>query len=82
MSGFCYSDGEKIRKNDEVVVAGERAVVLRILEKGSLVASDYSCFETGGILLDFENGDLQAWPFVNEDLILVRRCSGGNSVWS
>lgn len=59
--------------NDEVVVANQRAVVANIFEKGSSIANDYSCFETGGILLSFENGDLQLWPFANEDLVLVRR---------
>ena len=59
--------------DDEVVVADRRAVVAKLIEKGSSTANDYSCIETGGILLSFENGDLQLWPLVNEDLVFVRR---------
>ena len=76
MKPFCYSDGKTIMNDDEVVVADQRAVVANLIEKESPIARDYSCIETGGILLSFENGDVQLWPFVNEDLVLVRR---GNS---
>lgn len=73
MKPFHYSEGELVCEGDIVLIVNKRAVIERVMAKHSRDAQDYACSETGGLLLKFEDGDLQVWPHVNEDLRLVQR---------
>lgn len=74
---FAYSDGSAIHEGDSISVSGKRGWVERIFAARTPAAKDFSCFDTGGVLLRFESGDLQVWPYINEDLVFLDRgCSG------
>ena len=74
---FCYSTGCLIDKGDRIVVIDQQGVVEEVVIPQTPQAKDYSCFNTGGVLLRFDSGDLQLWPYINEDLVLIRK--GGAS---
>ncbi len=59
---FTYLDGNSVCVGDLVIAANQQAVVEKVIKPGSPDASDYSCSATGGLLLAFQNGDLQLWP--------------------
>jgi hypothetical protein len=65
--------GEVVQEGDIVVVIDKRAVVERILSKRSQDARNFACFDTGGLLLRFDDGDVQVWRSVDEDLAFLRR---------
>jgi len=73
MPDFHYHTGELIRDGDLVAVAGKRAVIDRVISERTRESQDFSCFETGGLLIKFEDGDLQLWPDVDEDLQFLKR---------
>ena len=73
MSLFKYCSGEEIRLGDRISVSGKKGFVERVIAANTLEAKDYSCVDTGGVLLRFESGDLQLWPWMNEDLELLGR---------
>jgi hypothetical protein len=75
MPAFHYKSGEAVREGDLVVVAGKRAVIERLFSERSAAAQDFACFETGGLMLKFEDGDVQVWPAVDEDLEFRGRAS-------
>ena len=63
-----YADGSEVHAGDRVLVNGERkAVVSAIVLPDTPNASDYALSD-GGILVEFDNGELQAWPRVDEDM--------------
>ncbi len=68
MPTFYYKTGEIVREGDLVVVAGKRAVVECLFSELSDAARDFACFETGGLMLRFEDGDVQVWTTTDEDL--------------
>lgn len=68
MTTFHYKSGEVVQEGDVVTVVGKRAIVERVFSAGSRGAQDFACPETGGLLLKFEDGDVQVWPSVDEDL--------------
>jgi len=76
MSTFEYAGGGTVLEGDIVSVAGKQAVVERVFSKGTRDARDFACLETGGLLLRFEDGDIQLWPWVNEDLEFRSRGEG------
>lgn len=68
-----YANGDEVRANDRVLVNDEYfAFVENILMPGSQEASNYSCY-SGGVVLVFDNGDTQVWPYIDEDLELIDR---------
>ena len=74
---FAYSNGSDVHEGDLISVCGRRGWVERIFTPGTPGAMDFSCFDTGGVLLNFESGDLQLWPYIDEDLVLLGRgCAG------
>lgn len=73
---FAYADGRAVHAGDRICVAGHRGRVERILAPETLDAQHFDCFGTGGILLKFDNGDLQLWPWTDEDLVLMGRGGG------
>jgi hypothetical protein len=75
MATFKYTTGELIQPNDVVQVIDRLAHVEQVIEKGTLESAHFNCQETGGILLRFKDGDLQLWPWVNEDLVFLERQS-------
>ncbi len=70
---FSYMGGEPIFVGDVVDAAGQRAIVEKVIQPDSQDARDFSCPDTGGLLLAFENSDLQLWPQADEDLEFIRR---------
>lgn len=68
MTAFHYKSGEAVQEGDIVAVVGKRATVESVFPERTSEARDFACFETGGLLLKFEDGDLQVWRWVNEDL--------------
>ena len=77
MIPFRYIGGELVCEGDGVMAANKRAVILRVMGMHTRNAKDHACFDTGGLLLEFEDGDLQVWPYVNEDIRLLQRNVGG-----
>lgn len=70
---FFYSNGVPIDEGDAITVIKKHGSVDRIFAPKTDDAKDFCCFDTGGILLRFEDGDLQVWPHVNEDLVLLKK---------
>ena len=70
---FVYRSGEPVMTDDVVTAAGDQARVAMVIQPNTQDAKDFSCKTTGGLLLKFDNGDVQLWPEVDEDLIFVRR---------
>lgn len=70
---FVYRDGTTVQLGDVIIAASQPAKIEMILIPGTIDAQNFSCADTGGLLLKFDNGDMQLWPSVNEDLELVRR---------
>jgi hypothetical protein len=70
---FAYSCGSSVRDGDRIVVAQANGTIEAILQPHTQEARDYDVFESGGLLLRFDNGDLQLWPEPDEDLIFVSR---------
>ena len=81
-TSLVYSDGKVIQEGDLISVAGHRGHVERIFMAGTPEAGDFACGKTGGVLLNFDNGDLQVWPFINEDLVLLGRRGEGQPDWA
>jgi hypothetical protein len=77
MTAFYYMSGEVVREGDIVTVINKLAVVERILSERSQDARDFACFNTGGLVLRFDDGDLQVWRSVDEDLEFLRRKNDG-----
>jgi hypothetical protein len=73
MNEFQYCSGQRVETGDIIVVIGKRGIVDKIFPAQTAEARDWSCFDTGGLLLKFEDGDLQVWPWINEDLKLIAR---------
>jgi len=78
MTAFVYLEGGNVLKGDRVLAAGKKATVVEVLEIGSPASANYSCPATGGLILQFDDGDLQVWPWVNEDLQLLARSGESN----
>lgn len=76
---FYYLTGERICAGDAVLAGGKQAIVESVLLKNTNDARNFSCYETGGVLLAFQDGDLQLWPYINEDLELIRGNTGLSS---
>jgi hypothetical protein len=70
---FLYSTGEVVELGDLVTIIGKQATIETIILGHTQEASDFKCFETGGLLIAFANGDLQLWPWCDEDLVFVSR---------
>jgi len=70
---FQYSTGEVVLNGDSVKVQNKIGTVVGLFQPGTEQAKDYSCSDTGGVLIEFTDGDLQLWPVLDEDLILVKR---------
>lgn len=70
---FHYKSGEVVWEGDLVMVVRKPAVIERVFSERSSDAQDFACFETGGLLLRFEDGDVQVWTAVDEDLEFRRR---------
>jgi len=73
MNLFNYCSGEEVCQGDRISVSGKKGFVERVIAAKTLEAKDYSCVDTGGMLLRFESGDLQLWPWMNEDLEFIGR---------
>lgn len=72
MKAFRYTSGEEVLTGDKITVASKPGTIEKILSPQTQDATDFSCPDTGGLLIKFDDGDLQVWPDVDEDLILVR----------
>jgi hypothetical protein len=66
-----YSTGAPINIGDRISLGHKEGVIEEIFSAMTQRAMDFKCAETGGLLLRFEDGDLQVWPYVNEDLVFV-----------
>ena len=70
---FRYQTGEEVAAGDVVDINHRCAVVEKLIAPGTADASDFGCEATGGVLLQFGDGDLQLWPQPDEDLRFVSR---------
>ncbi len=68
-----YISGETICENDHVTYGNMRGKVVQVMCPGSVQAAAYDCAETGGFLIQFENGHFQVWMDADADLIFLRR---------
>ncbi len=57
---FHYDSGETVVEGDHITYAGCPGVVEEICEPGTSKARDYSCWDTGGVLL-FEREPAMLW---------------------
>lgn len=63
-----YLDGVEICKGDRVLVNGRvQATIIEVFQPGDVAGSDYDLL-TGGFLVQFDSGGLQAWPYADEDI--------------
>lgn len=68
MFKVLYTDGSEVHKGDRILIHGARkAVISAVLLPGTEGAENYALPE-GGILVEFDDGELQAWPRVDEDM--------------
>ena len=75
-SNTSYLTGEAIEVGDRILVDKRKSgVVEYLIEAGSEPALLHGCPKTGGIMLKFDNGDLQMWVRADEDLEFVSRKS-------
>lgn len=52
MITFCYHTGEEVREGDRVFTGFKKfGQVLLVLQPGTRQAADYSCEDTGGVLI-------------------------------
>ena len=74
-----YSNGKSVHIGDRVgidnldgrgVVA--TGLVVGVFPPESPEAQDYSCFDTGGVLISLDNGDCQLWVHPDEHLVLLQ----------
>ena len=79
---FKYATGEEVQVGDRVGFdyANDRGIVqkgyvTKLFLPGSIDAADYSCQETGGILIQCDDGERQIWTEANENLILLEQSS-------
>ncbi len=71
---FYYTTGEPVRAGDRIIADRNKfGTVKYILAPGSDAASLHACSISGGIMLDFENGDSQLWTAADEDLEFISR---------
>jgi hypothetical protein len=70
---FTYSCGVVASVGDIIRIAGQCATVEKIIVPGTNDAIDYHCQDTGGLLIHFDNGDLQLWIDTNEDIDFLHR---------
>lgn len=55
---FTYLDGEVIHEGDRILVDANRmASVRHVLQPGTPDAKFWQCPDTGGVLIDFDDGD-------------------------
>ena len=74
---FIYIGGRNMNVGDQVEVIGKRGVIVALVQPGTRDASDYACSKTGGILMRFDDGDLQLWPSIDEDLLFIGSSTDG-----
>jgi hypothetical protein len=73
MKKYHYSDGREVVINDVVLAPRNKSARVKIiLEPDSSLAHAYSS-PIGGIVLEFDDGDVQVWPEADEDLQFIRR---------
>jgi hypothetical protein len=72
MMPFKYSDGSLVKVGDVILVINKPGRIEQILEKGTSEAEAYHCYDSGGLLIRFDDGDLQLWPETDEDLVFVK----------
>lgn len=66
-----YISGEVICENDSVMCGNIRGTVIQVMSPGSVQAAAHDCRETGGFLIELENGDCQLWVQADEDLVFL-----------
>lgn len=74
MFHYCSSEVE-VAQGDHILYHGERHVVEMLLDAGTDLAKDYSCYFTGGLLIVGKDGGafLLPRPEEEEDLEFVQR---------
>jgi hypothetical protein len=77
---FTYCTGENVIEGDRIsfnntgdenlpTLGRVQSIIMPYTEQ----AKNFDCWETGGILMAFDDGDLHMWPQLNEDIMLVER---------
>ena len=73
-----YVSGEPIMLGDRVVVNQQRqAIVVGIIRKGCAETYNFDLGD-GGFLVEYSNGELEAWPEADEDIELIARAVLGS----
>jgi len=70
---FVYENGTPVHVGDVVLAASQNAVIEEIFLPGTADARAFSCMETGGLMVHFEDGNRILWLKVDEDLEFIRR---------
>ncbi len=73
MSHFKYCTGESIESGDYILVGSKKGRISEVIFPNSQDSKDFNCFETGGVFISFDSGDMQLWPWIDEDLEFVKR---------
>lgn len=74
MYPFKYMDGTLAEEQDRVLIDGARSgIVVRVLRPLTEAASNHGCHDSGGVLIEFDDGDVQLWPDLDEDIEKVQQ---------
>jgi hypothetical protein len=73
MNKFQYLSGEEVLEGDRIVVVTKEGTISNVFLPGTDGSKDYDCWDTGGVLIKFDDGDLQLWPKTDEDLKFIQR---------
>jgi hypothetical protein len=71
---ITYKSGEEVREKDKVLAYSKReGIVEVVLKPRTPMAREYYVEEDGGILLRFDDGQIEVWVSAGAELKLVAR---------
>jgi hypothetical protein len=76
--GGKYNDSQKpVQKGDLVLVDNDPGQIEEVCSPGTELARNYSCEETGGLLIQFDDGILALLPYGHYHRI-TKRCQNAD----
>lgn len=80
MNEFRYCDGMDMASGDRIGIdnldgsgIAIQGTVAGIIMPGTSEAEIHACFDTGGVMLELDNGDKQLWTSIDEHLVFLGR---------
>jgi hypothetical protein len=73
MDKLRYLSGEEVLAGDRIVVVTKEETIWNVFLPGTDGSKHYNCWDTGGVLIKFDDGDLQLWPKTDGDLKFIKR---------